>query len=124
MPKTKTTETKPFSLRLTLEERARLERQAAGLSLGAYIRERLLGSGETSRRTRGKFPVRDHAALAQVLALLGRSELAASLATLARAASTGSLPVPPETEATLQKACQDVAAVKSMLMKALGIAER
>lgn len=124
MPKTKTTETKPFSLRLTAQERVRLERQAAGLSLGAYIRERLLGGGESPRRTRGKFPAKDHTALAQVLALLGRSELAASLATLARAVSTGSLPVTPETEATLQKACQDVAAIKSMLMKALGIAER
>jgi len=124
MPKTKTTDTKPFSLRLTAEERAQLERQAAGLSLGAYIRERLLNSGESPRRTRGKFPVKNHTALAQVLALLGRSELAASLATLARAVRTGSLPVTPETETALQKACQDVAAIKSMVMKALGIAER
>lgn len=32
----------PFSLRLTFEERERLERDAAGMSLGAYIRSRLL----------------------------------------------------------------------------------
>ena len=28
----------PFSLRLTFEERARLEKEAAGMALGAYIR--------------------------------------------------------------------------------------
>ena len=31
----------PFSLRLTFEERAKLERDAAGMALGAYMRSRL-----------------------------------------------------------------------------------
>lgn len=34
----------PFSIRLTLEERAALERAAVGLPLGAFVRERLFGS--------------------------------------------------------------------------------
>ncbi len=32
----------PFSLRLTFEERAKIEVDAAGMSLGGYIRSRLL----------------------------------------------------------------------------------
>ncbi len=35
----------PFSLRLSFEERARLERDAGDMPLGAYIRERLFGVG-------------------------------------------------------------------------------
>ena len=41
----------PFSLRLTFEERAELEKKAAGMALGAYIRERLLGEDAAPRRT-------------------------------------------------------------------------
>ena len=47
----------PFSLRLTFEERAKLERDAAGMALGAYIRSRLLDPETVAPRKRGKFPV-------------------------------------------------------------------
>jgi hypothetical protein len=57
----------PFSLRLTFEERAKLERDAAGMALGAYIRSRLLDPETVAPRKRGKFPVKDHQALAQLL---------------------------------------------------------
>jgi hypothetical protein len=74
----------PFSLRLTFEERARLEQAAAGLSLGAYIRQRLFDGNAAPRRTRGKHPVKDHEALGRVLAELGRSRIANNLNQLAR----------------------------------------
>lgn len=54
----------PFSLRLNFEERAQLERDAAGLSLGAYVRERIFDGSKPSPRRRGKFPVKDQKALA------------------------------------------------------------
>ncbi len=111
----------PFSLRLTFEERARLERAAAGLPLGAYIRERLFDETAPPRRTRGKFPVRDHEALARVLAALGRSRLANNLNQLARAANTGSLPVTPDTEHELMQACAAVAEIRRELLRALGV---
>lgn len=88
----------PFSLRLTFEERAALEKAAAGMPLGAYIRSRLFDGRIPQRRTRGKFPVKDHAALGQVLGQLGKSRPANNLNQLARAANTGSLPVTPDTE--------------------------
>jgi hypothetical protein len=92
----------PFSLRLTFEERAALEKKAAGMALGAYIRERLLGEDAVPRRSRGKFPVKEHEALGRVLATLGQSRLSSNLNQLARAANTGSLPVSPDTEVALQ----------------------
>ena len=76
----------PFSLRLTFEERAKLERDAAGMALGAYIRSRLLDPETVAPRKRGKFPVKDHQALAQLLGLLGQSRLANNVNQLAKAA--------------------------------------
>lgn len=110
----------PFSLRLTFEERAKLEKNAAGMALGAYIRERLLGEDAVPRRTRGRFPVKDQEALGRVLAALGQSRLSANVNQLARAVNSGSLPVTPETEAALQEACADIAAIRHDLMRALG----
>ncbi|MEM7504998.1 MAG: hypothetical protein AAF417_23450, partial [Pseudomonadota bacterium] len=65
-----------ISVRVNREERKKLERDAAGMSLSAYVRERLLGDDLKPRKTRGKFPVKDQQALAQVLGRLGRSEIA------------------------------------------------
>jgi len=111
----------PFSLRLTFEERARLEREAAGMSLGAYIREKLFrDDARPARRKRGKFPVKDQTALAKALALLGASRLSQNLNQLARAVNIGALPVTPETEADLREACQAVEDMRAELLRALG----
>ncbi len=111
----------PFSIRLTVEERAELERAAVGLPLGAFVRERLFGSDLQPRRTRGKHPVKDHEALGRALALLGASRLSSNLNQLAKAVNTGSLPVTPETEKDLLSACEAVAEMRAALMQALSI---
>ncbi len=111
----------PFSLRLTFEERARLERDAVGMALGEYIRSRLFGEDVSPRRTRGKSPVKDHEALARVLAALGASRLPSNLNQLARAANTGSLPVTPDTETALTEACETITAMRAELLQALGM---
>lgn len=113
----------PFSLRLSFEERAQLERDAAGLSLGAYVRSRIFDSGNPAPRHRGKFPVKDQKALASVLAMLGQSRLGNNLNQLARAANLGTLEVSPDTEAALKAACRDIASIRHMLMVALGLIE-
>ena len=111
----------PFSLRLTFEERAALEKAAAGMPLGAYIRSRLFDGSTPPRRTRGRFPVKDHQALGKVLGELGRLRLANNLNQLARAANTGSLPVTPETETALKDACAEIRSMRAELMRALGL---
>ena len=114
----------PFSLRLTFEERAKLERDSAGMALGAYIRSRLLDPDLVAPRKRGKFPVKDHQALAQLLGLLGQSRLANNINQLARAANTGSLPVTPDVESALLSAVGDVSEMRQLLIQALNIEPR
>ncbi len=113
----------PFSLRLTPVERAQLENDAAGMSLGAYIRSRLFDSSVPKRRTRNKHPVKDHQELAKVLGELGKSRLANNLNQLAKAANTGSLEVTPKTEQALQQACSDIHWMRHVLMTAMGLTE-
>ncbi|RJG52235.1 hypothetical protein D0Z70_20870 [Sphingobium terrigena] len=114
----------PLSLRLSRDERARLERDAAGMSLGAYIKWRLFDPDRPPPRTRGKAPVRDHILLSQLMALLGQSRLSSNVNQLAKAANSGSLPVTPETESELHHACRDLAEIRRMLVQALGLDAR
>lgn len=111
----------PFSLRLTAEDRARLDRDAAGMSLGSYVRWRLFDPDKPPPRTRGKFPVKDHQALSRVLAALGQSRIANNLNQLAAAAHLGALPVTPDVEASLNEAARQVASMRQMLIKALDV---
>lgn len=111
----------PFSLRLSMAERERLVQEAGDLSLGAYIRERLFGDSLPKRRPHIRRPVKDQQVLAQALGLLGNSHLASNLNQLAKASNSGLLAVTPETVETLQKAADDVRAMREMLMRALGL---
>ncbi|MBL1419896.1 MAG: hypothetical protein COC24_005240 [Alphaproteobacteria bacterium] len=116
---------KPFSIRLTPEERAKLEQQAGNRSLGEYIRECLLGKQPAkSRAVRSQFPTKDKQALATVLALLGKSAFSTSLSKLAHAVQIGALSVSEETEALIHNACIEISEIKTHIMKALGIQEK
>jgi len=110
----------PFSLRLTVEERERLDMLRGNTPLGQYIREELLGEDAAPRKRRVRQPVRDQEALGRVLGALGASHLASNLNQLARAVNTGSLPVSPETEESLSEAFEAVVAMRHDLMRALG----
>ncbi len=113
----------PFSLRLTFEERARLEEAANGVPLGAYIKAVLFSEDLKKVRQRNKKPVGDQEALGRVLAALGQSRLSNNLNQLARAVNTGTLPVHPEIEDELREACTDIAAMRKDLLRALGSGE-
>lgn len=110
----------PFCLRLCPEERARLAMEAAGAPLGAYIKAKVLGDAPPIRTRRTGLAVEDRTALAQVLALLGRSHLANNLNQLAHAVNIGTLPMTPETEAELFAALHDVRDLRRLLLAALG----
>jgi len=112
---------KPFSLRLTFEERAALENAAGDQPLGSYIRYRLLGEGAPQPRRHRRKPVQDQEALGRLIGELGKSKLANNLNQLARAANTGSLPVTPDTERAIRQACYDIQRIRLELLRALGI---
>jgi len=65
-------------------------------------------------------PLKDREPLARALAVLGKSQIGDSLSRLARLAETGSLYCDPKTLAGLQRACEDVRAMRTLLMEALG----
>ena len=111
----------PFSIRLSQTERARLAVEAAGAPLGAYIKAKVLGETPPLRVRRTGLAIEDRQALAQVLALLGRSNLANNLNQLARAVHTGSLLVTPETEAEIMAALEAVRDLRRLLLVALGL---
>lgn len=123
MPKNIAKQTSTFSIRFTFEERARLEHDAAGLSLGEYIRLRLFDDKREKRRTRSKHPVKDHQILSQLLYDLGKSRMANNLNQLAHASNCGSLAFTPETQSVLLEACADIREMRSMLLKSLGTGE-
>ena len=110
----------PFSLRLSKEERQKLEAAAAGMPLGAFIKAKVFEGELKPRRTRGHAPVKDHAALARALGMLGNLRLANNLNQLAKAANRGALPLSPEVEDELMATCAAVLAIRAELMRALG----
>ncbi len=121
MPKHHKKQSSPFCLRLTPEERTLLEREAAGLSLGEYIRKRVFDENRAKRRTRGKHPVKDHKLLTQLLGELGRARLANNLNQLAKSANCGLLIITPEVKTTLLNACADIRHIRKTLMESLGL---
>ena len=113
----------PFSLRLTFDERARLEELAGNEPLGSYIKRKVFdgkGAGTKRARSRKRRPIKDEQRLAQVLAMLGQSRIANNLHQLAKAANLGTLPMMPDTERDIRRACADVALMRRELLRALG----
>ena len=112
------------SLRVTPEEKVRLVHDAAGMSLSAYVRERLFGVATRPRKARGRFPVKDHEALARVLRALGRSNLSQDFDALSWAVRNGSVHLDPGSAQALRQACMDISAMRRELVAALGLKER
>ncbi len=111
----------PFSLRLSFEERSRLKAAAGDLPVAAYIKSLLFADNAPVYRTRGKTPVKDEKALAEVLACLGASRIANNLNQLAKAANSGSFYFDRETKAQINAACGDILVMRQLLMQALGM---
>jgi hypothetical protein len=72
-------------------------------------------------RRRARSPLKDQKALAEVLACLGASRIANNLNQLAKAANSGSFYFDRETKAALCSACDDIRAMRQLLMAALGM---
>ncbi|MCV0370206.1 hypothetical protein [Filomicrobium sp.] len=117
-----------LSVPLSPEQMADLSRRAGRAPLSAFARAQLFPANDNepapATRTRRAAPVRDDAALAEILAKLGKTDVGSGLREMARLARIGALPVTPETESDIQRACRDVGEIKALLMKALGIRER
>ncbi|MEM9097863.1 MAG: hypothetical protein AAGC79_05005 [Pseudomonadota bacterium] len=111
----------PISVRVTDAERAELERRSAGTSLSSFMKECALRKSAMPRRTRGKFPVKDHQALARVLRALGSAPLANRFHRIPLAIEEGRVVVDDDMRKELRGAIEDVAAMRADLVKALGL---
>lgn len=113
-----------LTIRFTREEFAEISAKAGNTPLAAFVRERVLEKVSDRRRSPGHAPVKDHVALAQVLALLGPSPLVGSFREAARGIENGSIAASDDLDAVLRAAATDLSEIKTLLMTALGVAER
>lgn len=114
---------KPFSIRLTEEERRHLQERAGRRPLATYVRDLVLARASKAPRQRVASTIKDMEALARVLAALGQSRIANNLNQLAKAVNIGVLPVTRDTEEEISSACKAVTAMRRDLMQALGAPE-
>lgn len=110
----------PLTLRLTLEERERLEELAAGMTLSAYVRACVFAEESKRRKQRPKSTIENKKAAAEALALLGQSRIANNLNQLAYHANIGALIVGEFEKAQIAEANDHLAAIRALLMEALG----
>lgn len=109
------------TVRVTPEEKARLEREAAGTSISAHVRERLFGNSVEPRRTRGRFPVKDYEALSRVLRALGKANLYNNLHLILLALEEQRVSMEPQLEAELRDTFAVVCQMRKDLVSALGL---
>lgn len=111
----------PICLRVSPEEKARLEHDAGNMTLSAYIREKVLGENAAPRKRRMKRPVKDQRTIAQLFALIKQTQSWNNLNQIAKAINSNTWMVSPESEKALQEACKAIIEIRSLLMKALGL---
>ena len=105
-------------MRLPHELKTALNELKGDLSLNAFIIlliERALQAFKMPVKSSGT----DRQILAQILAVLGKSNLASNVRLLADAAKSGSLPMSPETDDACREAARDIAELLRLLLKAL-----
>lgn len=119
----KTNRTSVVSLRLTADERQRLESFANGKPLSTFIRNQVLGEDATPRKPvrSVKRPACDEVAVARVLRKLGEARMLKELETLHWALEIGSVSLSKTSEMALQQACADIKTLRRDLMRALGL---
>jgi hypothetical protein len=100
---------------LNTEERAKLEADANGAPLGRHIKDVVF------RGKRKGYEIADRQALARVLRALAESNLALDLEAVYRTSLSGEISLLDGMTETLQAACDDVAAMRRDLIKALGL---
>lgn len=111
----------PLSLRLTDDERERLEAQAGGMALGGYIKSVVFDDKAPKYRKQKKPPVAEQQLLAEILARLGASRTSSNLNQIAKHLNQGTLIIDDELAADLHRAIAEIAWMRVSLMQALGI---
>ena len=110
-----------ITLRLTEDEDAKLRKLCEGITVSAYIRQRLFGEDTARRKRRSHVPVQDQASMAKILGMLGDSRIANNLNQLAFHANTGTLLIDDQTTDQINEAYDHICFMRDELIKALGL---
>jgi hypothetical protein len=114
----------PLTLRLTPEERDRLDQLAAGMTLSAYVRACVFAEDVKLRKTRPKDIADENKAAAEALALLDQSRIASNLNQLAYHANIGGLSIGEAEKDQIAEANAHLTAIRTLLMQALSKKKR
>ena len=109
----------PFSMRLSVEERARLDALAGDMPMGAYVRSRLFDTPSPRHRKMRRFDV-DQRKLKKLLRELGRQHISSSLHRIMTAIDDEDLEMDDALEAQLRCLCSDLRQLRRSIRKALG----
>jgi hypothetical protein len=114
------------SIRVTAEEKGRLQEMAGSLAISSYIRQKLFDDATVAARPKRyqqkpRQPRIDHVEIAKLLGTFGQSELARSMLALSLAVQIGELEASAEVENTIKQACAEIHDIRNTLIMALGI---
>ena len=109
------------TVRFSRADYEKLQELADGASLAVYLRAKALDRNLHKRKRGSAISVKDRAAVAQLLALLGQSRIANNLNQLAYQANIGSLVIEEDGKAKIEEAYGHVKLIRQTLMKALGM---
>ena len=107
----------PLSIRLSKEERERLVRQAGNLSLAGYIKSVVFADNAPRYRSRCQTTEMDAKLVAELLVHLGSSRVASNLNQIAKHLNQGTLIVDPDLDSDLRQAVEEVALIRSTLLR-------
>ncbi len=109
----------PYSLRLTFEERQRLDHDAGNMPISAYIRERLFD--KPSPRRRYNRPSKDQELFRELLKELADTKISNNLNQLAKASNEGRLKLEPNTQEKLDEACDAMREIRQEILRKAGL---
>lgn len=111
----------PLSLRLTVDEWRRVEDDADGMALNAYIKGKLFADAPLPQKRKRRTAIDDYELQARVLSALGRSELFSKLNNLIEQAEHGQLNLDAQQREQLALACTCVIQMRDELVRSLGL---
>lgn len=109
----------PFSMRLSVEERAKLAALAGDMTTADYVRSRLFDTPSPRRRKIRRFDV-DKSLLKKLVRALGRQHISSRLHRILNAIDSGDLEVDDKLEKELRYLCSELRHLRRNIRKAVG----
>ncbi len=109
----------PLSIRLSPDERARLEVLAGQQPIGAFVKSRLFAANDNiPPRPNSRPIVNERVGFAKMLGMLARMDIFLILKELLKAVGNGQIRLEPETESALNTAFLDLREIRRLLIEA------